>query len=396
MKRIGMAWRLALAVVVGAALGALIGAPLIPLGDAAMSIVRLLKMLAAPLLFFAIVDALVKAEIPPRKGLRLVALSALNATVAVAIGLFVAHVIHAGDKWQGRLQEMLAAQPHVAVAARVAASAPAMTFPATLVDVLNAPSVIPLVLLALAVGIALRQLGESEGAGALARAAHTGFAVFARMLSWLVEVVPLAVCLIIAGVVAKSGFAIFGMLGWFVLTVTVGMVLHAGGYYTLLLLAARRSPRQFYARGASAILTALSCGSSLATLPVTPTALRRMKISEGSARLAACVGTNLNHDGIILYEAASALFVSQALGWHLGVAAQVQIAVASVLAGVGISGVPEAGLITLPLVLSAAGVPSEVVVALLPLLFAVDWLIGRMRAAVNVTSDMVVANLLEG
>jgi Na+/H+-dicarboxylate symporter len=174
------------------------------------------------------------------------------------------------------------------------------------------------------------------------------------------------------------------------------MLLHAGVYYTLLLIAARRSPARFFREGASAILTALACGSSLASLPVTLAALRRMKVSEGSARLAACVGTNLNHDGIILYEAAAALFVAQALGWHLGLAAQMQIALASVLAGVGISGVPEAGLITLPLVLSAAGVPQEVVLTILPLLFSVDWLIGRMRAAVNVTSDMVVANLLEG
>lgn len=391
MKRFGMAWRLALAVVVGAGLGAVVGAPMIPAGEWAMVIVRVLKMLAAPLLFFAIIDALVKAEIPARNGVRLVAISAVNALVAIALGLGVAHLLHAGDKWQGRLQDMLAAQPH----ATVPASAPAMSFPASIVDVFTAPSVIPLVFLALAIGIALRQLGASEGVETLGRCAHAAFAVFARMLSWLVEIVPIAVCLIIAGVVAKSGFAIFGMLGWFVLTVALGMVLHAGVYYTLLLLAVRRSPRAFYTEGASAILTALSCGSSLASLPVTLASLRRMRVSEGSARLAACVGTNLNHDGIILYEAAAALFVSQALGWHLGFAAQMQIAFASVLAGVGISGVPEAGLITLPLVLSAAGVPADVVVTLLPLLFAVDWLVGRMRAAVNVTSDMVVANLLE-
>ena len=31
----------------------------------------------------------------------------------------------------------------------------------------------------------------------------------------------------------------------------------------------------------------------------------RLRISPASARLAACVGTNLNHDGIILYEAAA-------------------------------------------------------------------------------------------
>ena len=62
-----------------------------------------------------------------------------------------------------------------------------------------------------------------------------------------------------------------------------------------------------------------------------------------------------------------------------------------VVAGMGISGVPEAGLISLSLVLTTVGLPTE----LLPLLLTVDWILGRARAMTNVTSDMVVAVLLD-
>ena len=65
------------------------------------------------------------------------------------------------------------------------------------------------------------------------------------------------------------------------------------------------------------------------------------------------------------------------------------------MAGVGIAGVPEAGLITLPLVLGAARLPESVVATVIPLLLPVDWLVGRCRAAVNVTSDMAVAVVLD-
>jgi DAACS family dicarboxylate/amino acid:cation (Na+ or H+) symporter len=103
----------------------------------------------------------------------------------------------------------------------------------------------------------------------------------------------------------------------------------------------------------------------------------------------------LNHDGIILYEASATLFVAHALGMDLSLGAQLSVAVAAVLAGIGIAGVPEAGLITLPLVFAAGGLPASVAPIVIPLVLPVDWVIGRFRAATNVASDMTVAMLLD-
>jgi Na+/H+-dicarboxylate symporter len=107
------------------------------------------------------------------------------------------------------------------------------------------------------------------------------------------------------------------------------------------------------------------------------------------------VGTNLNNDGVTLYEAMAALFLAQALGFDLALANQLLIVVASIIAGAGIAGIPEAGLIVLPLVLSAAGLPDHVIVAAIPLIMTVDWIIARARSGVNVMSDMLVAILLD-
>jgi Na+/H+-dicarboxylate symporter len=68
---------------------------------------------------------------------------------------------------------------------------------------------------------------------------------------------------------------------------------------------------------------------------------------------------------------------------------------ASVMAGAGVAGIPEAGLIVLPLVLGAAGLPEATVAVALPLLLPVDWIIARVRSGVNVMSDMLVAILLD-
>ena len=121
-----------------------------------------------------------------------------------------------------------------------------------------------------------------------------------------------------------------------------------------------------------------------------------MGVSDESARLSACVGTNLNNDGITLYEAMTALFLAQACGMDLSLSAQLAVVGEALMAGIGIAGIPEAGLIVLPLVLSAAGLPDWLVAAAIPLILPVDWLIARARSGVNVMSDMLVALLLDG
>jgi Na+/H+-dicarboxylate symporter len=65
------------------------------------------------------------------------------------------------------------------------------------------------------------------------------------------------------------------------------------------------------------------------------------------------------------------------------------------MAGTGVAGIPEAGLIVLPLVLGAAGLPDEMIAVALPLLLPVDWIIARVRSGVNVMSDLLVAILLD-
>jgi Na+/H+-dicarboxylate symporter len=154
--------------------------------------------------------------------------------------------------------------------------------------------------------------------------------------------------------------------------------------------------RQYLGHGADAILTGLSTNSSLATVPVTLRVLTgKLGVSEQSARLAACVGTNLNNDGITLYEAMAALFLAQACGFEMSLGQQMGVVLASLMAGIGVAGVPEAGLVVLPLVLGAAGLPEAVIAAAIPLILPVDWIIARCRSGVNVMSDMLVAILLD-
>jgi Na+/H+-dicarboxylate symporter len=113
-------------------------------------------------------------------------------------------------------------------------------------------------------------------------------------------------------------------------------------------------------------------------------------VPRSASALGACVGTNFNNDGIILYEGMAVLFVAQASGLDLSLGQQVHVAVMCMIAAMGVAGVPEAGFISLALVLNTVGLPLEI----LPLLLTVDWIIARGRSGVNVLSDMLLSILI--
>jgi DAACS family dicarboxylate/amino acid:cation (Na+ or H+) symporter len=332
----------------------------------------------------------------------------MNVSVAFAIGLTLMNTFEPGTSWQGRLGE-LTADPGLGLEAP--RQAPADTslspldnvkrwIPEAIADPFTENNVIAVVLLALIAGAAIRRVrrepGGAEPMAALEQLIDGGYRVLARMLAWVIEAVPFAVFGVVAQVVGKSGLHVFTALAGFFVIILVGFLIHGLVYYPLMAwVGGGRAPRQYLGQGADAILTGLSTNSSLATVPVTLRCLDRMGVGPESARLAACIGTNLNNDGITLYEAMAALFLAQALGFHLPPSAQATIVVASLMAGIGIAGIPEAGIIVLPLVLATAGIPEPVVVAVLPLVLTVDWVLARCRSAINVMSDMLVAILLD-
>ena len=161
-------------------------------------------------------------------------------------------------------------------------------------------------------------------------------------------------------------------------------------YHAWLLLFVRLPLRRFWREAREPVVYALGANSSLATLPVTLRALDRLGVPRSASTLGACVGTNFNNDGIILYEGMAVLFVAQASGLDLSLSQQILAALACLVAAMGVAGVPEAGFISLALVLNTIGLPVEI----LPLLLTVDWIIARARSVTNVLSDMMLSILI--
>lgn len=415
-------WPLSLRVLIGVASGALLGViggdeaylwglRNEHLGQIGMLAIRLLKALAVPLILFAILDAFVRTPISARSGGRLVTICLINVSMACAIGLLLMNTIEPGLAWRDRLEQLTARVSENPTSASPR-SAPAASLnplqnlgayiPQSLIEPLASNNVISVVLLALLFGGALRWFKDRQGEDDVADIrplegfVSSAYQVLAKALTWVVETVPFAVFGLVAQVVGKTGLGIFADLGGFLGVIALGLSLHGLVYYPLAAwLGGGKSPRVYLKQGADAIITGLSANSSLAAMPVTLRCLRNIGVSDSSARIAVCAGTNLNNDGITLYEAMAALFLAQALGYELGAGQQAIIVLSALMAGIGVAGIPEAGLIILPLVLSASGLPEVVVAAAIPLIAPVDWILARLRSGVNVLADMLVAILLD-
>jgi DAACS family dicarboxylate/amino acid:cation (Na+ or H+) symporter len=254
--------------------------------------------------------------------------------------------------------------------------------------------VLSVVLIALLYGFATRALRKREvrGAAAIEELTTALQGVTEIVLTWIVRLMPLAVFGVVAKTVGEHGLAALKGLGAYVGASLLGMAVQiAVVYHVMLWLFARVSPRRFWTQAREPVVYAVGANSSLATLPLTLGALDRLGVSRSSSALGACVGTNFNNDGIILYEGMAVLFVAQAHGIDLSLGQQLIAAASCLVAAMGVAGVPEAGMVSLALVLNTVGLPLEI----LPLLLTVDWIVGRARSVNNVLADMVLSILVD-
>jgi Na+/H+-dicarboxylate symporter len=414
-------FQVVLGVSIGALLGMLFGTePYLwgllkneTLGQLGMLVIRLLKTLATPLVFLAILDAFIHCDISFRHGGRLLAICGFNLMVAMLIGLTIMNGFTPGESWSGHIQE-LTAQLQPELTKTPLKTAPegvtlnplkniAGYIPENMAEPFVKNNVISVILLALFMGSALRYLkqhpfvGDNAGIDLLAKLITAGYQLLLQMLSWVILAIPYAIAGVVAQVVGKSGLNVFMLLSIFLVTMLAGLLIHCLLYYPFMARWVGKMPvTRYLGQGMDAITMGFSTNSSLATVPVTLRCLtENMGVSERSARLSALIGTNLNNDGIILYEAMTAIFLAQALDFNLDMSQQLLIVAASIMVGVGVSGIPEAGLIALPLVLSAIGLSEQLIVLIIPLIATVDWIIARCRSVVNVMSDMLVAILLD-
>lgn len=162
-------------------------------------------------------------------------------------------------------------------------------------------------------------------------------------------------------------------LGLYMLTVIVGLFIHACGTLSLIFfITTRQNPFKFFRGFLQAWVMALGTASSAATLPITFRCLEENNgIDKRVTRFVLPIGATVNMDGTALYEAVAAIFIAQMNKVSLNAGEVITVSLTATLASIGAASVPSAGLVTMLLVLTAVGLPTKDI----SLIVAVDWLL---------------------
>lgn len=353
-----------------------------------------LKMLIVPLILAAVISGIASLgdirKLGRIGGITLIYFLTTTA-IAVLIGLLMVNLIRPGEGLRladPRIPESITAKQDTGASDLLLS----LVSP-NLVSAASDMQLLPLIVFGIVFSAALTTLGK-RGAFVIEFFEGINDAMM-KLVIWLMYFAPLGIFALIAARFGSAGGGEAIMIeikavGWHVVTVLGGLAIHFIVLLTILVVVSGRGV-DYLVNMLRALFTAFGTASSTATLPLTMECARENRLDDRSIRFVLPLGSTVNMDGTALYEAAAVMFIAQAYGVELGFAEQALVFVTATLAAIGAAGIPEAGLVTMVIVLNAVGLPLEGI----GLLLTIDWFLDRFRTSVNVWGDAVGAAVID-
>lgn len=397
-------------------LGLLIGAALgvtanLTLGGTAPLVVNLNKYLAGPVgqiflrMLFMIVVPLVFASIAlgvaglgdlrrvGRVGGKAIGYFLITTAVAATLGLVAVNLVRPGDQLAEEVRVRLLETYAKDAGARVEAAATSNFGVETLVNLVPRNPVkamadldlLALIFFAFIFGAALTMIA-SERASPVVRFLEGLNDVVIKIVEFAMRLAPYGVTALIFGVTSRFGFDLLKPLASYVLVVLVALILHGVGVNSLILRGLMGiSPRVFFSRIRTSIITAFSTSSSSASLPTNLAVIEKnIGVPPSIAGFVLPIGSTMCMNGTAMFEGITVLFLAQVFGVDLSLGQQVVVMIMAVLTAVGAAGVPGGSIPLLVGILAMFGVPPEGIAIIL----GVDRILDMSRTTVNVIGDL--------
>uniref|UniRef100_A0A8C1NE48 Amino acid transporter n=1 Tax=Cyprinus carpio TaxID=7962 RepID=A0A8C1NE48_CYPCA len=253
-------------------------------------------------------------------------------------------------------------------------------------------NVLGIVIFSATMGIMLGRMGPNGSA--LVNFCQSLNEAVLKIVAIVIWYFPFGIVFLVAGKILEMSdpSAMGKKLGFYAITVVMGLILH--GLFILpsmYFFITKKSPIVYIRGILQALLISLATSSSSATLPITfKCLLENNHIDRRIIRFVLPVGATINMDGTALYEAVAAIFIAQVNNYELDFGQIITISITATAASIGAAGIPQAGLVTMVIVLTSVGLPTDDIT----LIIAVDWALDRFRTMVNVMGDALATGIM--
>ena len=344
--------------------------------------IRLIRMLAVPLIFVSVAAAVVSIgdlSRLGRSGARIAALYIPSGLLAACLGVLLATLIQPGAG-------VIAPEgivPPIAKPPPTGNDIVAMFIPSNPFKALAEGEMLAVITFALMFGVGI--LGARDVAKPVADVLEGAAQALTKLVGYVMELAPIGAFALMAWAIALMGADALVKLAALIGTVYLGCAIYAIFVYGGFIKFALRLPLlPFYKGMSEAVAVAYSTSSSNATLPVTMRCMiERLGISRRMSAFVASLGATVNMDGTAMYMCIVTIFGAQLFGVDLSTGQIIGIIIASSLGAIGAAGIPGGSIVFIPLVLGVAGVPLEVIAIIL----GADRIMDMMRTVVNVLGD---------
>lgn len=352
--------------------------------------IRLMQMLVVPLVFCSLVCgsmAIGDTKTLGKVGIKTIIFYILTTALAISLALGVASLINPGVGMDITVTEGTTTS---ATASINFAETLLNIIPKNIFESLATGDMLPVIVFALFVGIMLAKLGNK--ASTVANFFSQFNDVMMEMTMAIMKAAPIGVFCLIAKTFAGIGFDAFVPMLKYMISVILALALQCFGVYQILLfIFTRLNPFKFIKKFFPVMAFAFSTSTSNATIPMSVDTLsKKIGVSKRISSFTIPLGATINMDGTSIMQGVAVIFIAQTYGMSLTPSAILTVIATATIASIGTAGVPSVGLVTLSMVLSSVGLPTEGIA----LIMGIDRILDMLRTAVNITGDAVCTTII--
>ena len=352
--------------------------------------IRLMQMLVVPLVFCSLVCgamAIGDTKTLGTVGVKTILFYLCTTALAICVALGVASLINPGVGLNISLPEDAA---EVATTEVDFAETLLNIIPKNIFTSLSAGDMLPIIFFALFVGILLAAMGNRVSTVANFFSQFND--IMMEMTISVMKAAPLGVFCLIAKTFAGIGFDAFVPMLKYMGSVILALAVQCFVVYQVMLfLFTRLNPFKFIKKFFPVMTFAFSTSTSNATIPLSiDTLYKKIGVSKQISSFTIPLGATINMDGTSIMQGVAVVFIAQAYGIPLTPAAIATVIATATIASIGTAGVPSVGLVTLSMVLTSVGLPTEGIA----LIMGIDRILDMLRTAVNITGDAVCTTIV--